>query len=98
MATSKRTQFTRRAPDHVTDELVTVLSDTKTYEWNELFGHVYRNLKTKNAVSGGEDMLRLRAYDKLRDLVKRGFVEKSGRNYTGLGRINEFLGAEKKRI
>lgn len=85
MATTRRTRFSRRLPDHVTDELVTVLStNTNFLTFNELFLLVYENLKKKNAVSGGEEMLRLRAYEKLQNLVNRGLVEKSARTYKGL--------------
>ena len=89
MATTRRTRFSRRIPDHVTDELVVVLSNPETYEFNALFGLVYANLKEKNAVSGGEEMLRLRAYEKLQNLVTRGLVEKNGKEYKGLERIAE---------
>jgi hypothetical protein len=40
-------------------------------------------------VSGGEEMLRLRAYEKLQNLVTRGLVEKDGKEYRGLERIQE---------
>lgn len=89
MATTRRTRFSRRIPDHVTDELVNVLSEPKTYEFNSLFELVYENLKERNAVSGGEEMLRLRAYEKLQNLVTRGLVEKTGKKYRGLERIEE---------
>ena len=89
MATTKRTRFSRRIPDHVTDELVVVLKKSKTYEFNELFELVYENLKKKNAVSGGEEMLRLRAYEKLQNLVTRGLVEKSKKTYRGLDGIEQ---------
>ena len=81
---SRRTRFSRRIPDHVTDELVNVLSIPKIYEFNELFGLVYENLKKRNAVSGGEEMLRLRAYEKLQNLVGRNLVEKHMKTYRGL--------------
>lgn len=85
MATTRRTRFSRRLPDHVTDELVTVLSkETEFFGFNDLFLIVYENLKKKNAVSGGEEMLRLRAYEKLQNLVNRGLVQKEGRTYKGL--------------
>ena len=84
MATVRKTRFSRRVPDHVTDELVNVLTDGKVYEFNVLFGLVYENLKLKNAVSGGEEMLRLRAYEKLQNLVARGAVKKNGKKYKGL--------------
>lgn len=89
MATTRRTRFSRRIPDHVTDELVVVLSDSKTFEFNELFELVYENLKERNAVSGGEEMLRLRAYEKLQNLVTRGLVEKNGKKYRGLEKLEE---------
>ncbi|MEM1441679.1 MAG: hypothetical protein AAGF67_05020 [Verrucomicrobiota bacterium] len=89
MSTTRRTRFSRRVPDHVTDELVTVLSDQQTFGFNDLFEVVYENLKARNAVSGGEEMLRLRAYEKLQNLVTRGLVEKNGKEYRGLENIGE---------
>lgn len=89
MSTTRRTRFSRRVPDHVTDELVAVLSDPQDFAFNELFEVVYENLKRRNAVSGGEEMLRLRAYEKLQNLVTRGLVRKDGKQYRGLERIEE---------
>lgn len=89
MSTTRRTRFSRRVPDHVTDELVVVLSDQQTFGFNDLFEVVYENLKARNAVSGGEEMLRLRAYEKLQNLVTRGLVEKNGKEYRGLENISE---------
>lgn len=89
MSTTRRTRFSRRVPDHVTDELVAVLSEPETFAFNELFEVVYENLKKRNAVSGGEEMLRLRAYEKLQNLVTRGLVEKAGKQYRGLDRLPE---------
>lgn len=88
MATARKTRFSRRVPDHVTDELVVVLSEeTEFLHFNDLFQKVYENLKKKNAVSGGEEMLRLRAYEKLQNLVSRGMVNKEARQYLGLDGI-----------
>lgn len=89
MATTRKTRFSRRVPDHVTDELVNVLSAGNTHEFNALFGLVYENLKLKNAVSGGEEMLRLRSYEKLQGLVSRGLVAKAGRTYRGLPGVEQ---------
>ncbi len=90
MATTKRTRFSRRLPDHVTDEIVNVLGSTdKFFGFNDLFEAVFERLKLRNAVSGGEEMLRLRAYEKLQNLVTRGLVEKAGKEYKGLPRISE---------
>ena len=84
MSNPKRPSSFRRAVDHVTDELVTILSGGETIEFKPLFLMVYQGLKLRNAVSGGEEMLRLRCYEKLLSLAGRGFVLKSGKSYRGL--------------
>ena len=91
MATTptRKTRFSRRVPDHVTDELVNVLGNGDTLEFNQLFKLVYDNLKLKNAVSGGEEMLRLRSYEKLQGLVSRGLCAKAGKTYRGLPGLRE---------
>ncbi len=88
-ATSKRTRYSRRLPDHVTDEIVNVLVEDKIFGFNDLFERAFESLKGRNAVSGGEEMLRLRAYEKLQNLVTRGLVEKIGKEYKGGKRIRE---------
>lgn len=90
MATTKRTRFSRRVPDHVTDEIVNILSTEEGFlGFNDLFELVFAHLKEKNAVGGGEEMLRLRTYEKLQNLVTRGMIEKNGKEYKGLSRLNE---------
>jgi hypothetical protein len=83
MAISRRNSFSRRAPDIVTEELTEVLSDGKVLEFKELFELVYQRLRDRNAASGGEEMLRLRAYEKLQNLVARGQARKIGKSYQG---------------
>ncbi len=78
---SNFSSFARRAPDNVTEELVEVLSDRKSYEFKALFLILHAALKARNAASGGEEMLRLRTYDKLQTLVMHGQVKKSGKTY-----------------
>jgi hypothetical protein len=73
----------RRLPDLVTQELVFVLSQKRTYEFKKLFEVVYENLRGRNAANGGQEMLRLRAYEKLQNLVFSGAVKKDGKIYTG---------------
>jgi len=73
----------RRLPDLVTQELVFVLSRKRTYEFKKLFEVVYDNLRGRNAANGGQEMLRLRAYEKLQNLVFSGAVKKDGKIYTG---------------
>lgn len=89
MAIARKKQFSRRVADHVTDELVSVLSGGETYEFKTLFLKVFEGLKVKNAVSGGEEMLRLRCYEKLQSLAGRGLVQKAGKTYRGLSGIEQ---------
>lgn len=90
MATTKRSRFSRRVPDHVTDEIVTVLGAEEGFlAFNDLFELVFTRLKEKNAVGGGEEMLKLRTYEKLQNLVTRGMIEKEGKAYKGLSRLKE---------
>jgi hypothetical protein len=84
MPSPKKTAFSRRLPDLVTEELAAVLSSRTTYEFKELFEVVHLNLRARNAASGGEEMLRLRAYEKLQNLVARGMVKKDGKKYKGV--------------
>jgi hypothetical protein len=83
MAVYKNNAFSRRLPDLVTEELVFVLSQKRSYEFKQLFEVVHDNLRQRNAANGGEEMLRLRAYEKLQNLVFRGAVKKNGKIYTG---------------
>ena len=93
MPIQKKTAFSRRLPDLVTEELVNVLSRKSTYEFKQLFDLVYENLRARNAASGGEEMLRLRAYEKLQNLVSRGLVKKTGKKYRGLAALNSLQSA-----
>src|ERR1041385_2163565 len=76
---SKRSaiSFTRRAPDHITEELIAVLSSKASFEFKPLFDIILLNLRERNAASGGEEMLRLRAYEKLQGLVNQGAVNRT---------------------
>ena len=84
MAILKKNAFSRRVPDLVTEELVAVFSRRASFEFKQLFDIVHENLRARNAASGGEEMLRLRAYEKLQNLVARGAVKKTGKKYKGL--------------
>jgi hypothetical protein len=76
--------FSRRGPDRVAEELAMVLSSKVSYEFKALFTVVHANLKARNAASGGEEMLRLRAYEKLQNLVGAGLVKRVGKEYQGV--------------
>lgn len=91
MSITKKPAFSRRLPDLVTEELAAVLSGKTSYEFKDLFEVVHENLKARNAASGGEEMLRLRSYEKLQALVGRGMVKitvgKDGKkSYKGLAK------------
>ncbi|MFN2476268.1 MAG: hypothetical protein ABR526_08015 [Chthoniobacterales bacterium] len=75
--------FSRRVPDLVTEELVAVLSRRASYEFKQVFELVHANLRARNAANGGDEMLRLRSYEKLQNLVARGAVTKTGKKYKG---------------
>ena len=72
-----KTTFSRRAPDNITEELVAVLSSKASFEFKGLFDIIFLNLRERNAASGGEEMLRLRTYEKLQSLVKHGAVSRT---------------------
>lgn len=82
MAFYKKYVF-RRIPDLLTVELVCALSRKRSYEFKQLFDVVHDNLRRRKAANGGEEMLRLRAYEKLQYLVSSGAVKKNGKIYTG---------------
>jgi len=84
MSFHKKSAFARRLPDLVTEELASALSSKTTFEFKDLFELVHQNLKARNAASGGEEMLRLRSYEKLQNLVERGMVSKDGKKYKGI--------------
>ena len=88
MAILKKNAFSRRVPDLVTEELVAVLSRRASFEFKQLFDIVHENLRARNAASGGEEMLRLRTYEKLQSLVGEGAVTRTvkgvTKNYKGV--------------
>lgn len=101
---SKRSglSFTRRAPDNVTEELIAVLSSRASFEFKPLFELVLLNLRERKAASGGEEMLRLRAYEKLQSLVNQGAVHREvtgiTKTYRGVAKRMVALRAEMKAL
>jgi hypothetical protein len=81
----------RRGPDKVIQELAIVLSSKVSYEFKPLFDRVHANLRARNSATGGEEMLRLRTYEKLQVLVRLGMVRKTvtkaARTYQGLASL-----------
>lgn len=83
---SKTSTFARRGPDRISEEIAKVLCKKKPLEFKALFVDVYESLRAKDATSGGEEMIRLRAYEKLQNFVRQGIVKKAGTTYVGDGR------------
>jgi hypothetical protein len=76
--------FSLRGPDRVAEEIATVLSKSRAIEFKSLFDIVHANLRSRDLARGGEEMLRLRAYEKLQNLVQAGIVKKEGKEYVGV--------------
>src|SRR6266700_2339130 len=82
MSKKPGTSFSRRMPDNITEELVAVLSSQVSFEFKPLFDILLLNLRERNAASGGEEMLRLRSYEKLQGLVNQGAVTRTVKGIT----------------
>jgi len=101
---SKRSAFTftRRGPDNITEELIAVLSSKASFEFKPLFEIMLLNLRERNGASGGEEMLRLRAYEKLQGLVSQGAVHRqitgTTKKYKGVAARMVVLRAEMKAL
>ena len=95
MAKSFGGSLSRRGPDLLTEELVAVLSGGVAFEFKPLFEIVHEKLRARKAGSGGEEMLRLRAYEKLQNLVSQGMVNKTitkaGKHYKGCASLASYV-------
>ena len=94
--------FTRRGPDVVTEELAAVLSTKSSYEFKALFDVVHENLRARNAATGGEEMMRLKTYERLQFLVGQGAVKKTitadSKKYQGVSQAMRDLTAQLKAL
>src|SRR5213593_1886779 len=94
--------FARRGPDNITEELIAVLSSKASFEFKPLFEIMLLNLRERNAASGGEEMLRLRSYEKLQGLVNQGAVTRTvngiTKKYKGVASRMITLRAEMKAL
>jgi hypothetical protein len=79
---TKRKNYMRARQDLVSEEMTAALLKKASYDFNELFQEVYARLHERDATSGGEEMLRLRLYEKLQMLVGQGLVKKEAKKYT----------------
>ncbi len=95
MAQNHTNRFTRKGPDIVSEELAMALFGNPAYEFKPLFTLVYANLRARKVAGGGEEMLRLRVYEKLQSFVSRGMVDKKitagVKEYLGLASLSEAL-------
>ena len=77
-----------------------VLSRKASFEFKPLFDIVIAKLRERNAASGGEEMLRLRVYEKLQGLVSQGAVNRTvngiTKKYKGVAPHMATLKAEMK--
>jgi hypothetical protein len=89
-------------PDNITEELVAVLSSKASFEFKPLFEILLLNLRERNAASGGEEMLRLRVYEKLQGLVSQGAVNRTvtgvTKKYKGVAPRLQTLSVEMKAL
>ena len=83
MDMNKRFILRRNGPDVLTEELINAVSGAGDIEFKPLFNLVYASLRVRNAAHGGEEMLRLRIYERLQWLVQAGGVDKTGKIYRG---------------
>ena len=95
MAQNHTNRFTRKGPDIVSEELAMALFGNPAFEFKALFAVVYANLRARKVAGGGEEMLRLRVYEKLQNLVSRGMVDKTTtkgvKEYLGLASLSSAL-------
>jgi len=71
----------------VSDALAEVLSSKGAWEFKTLFDLVHANLRSKDYGRGGDEMLRLRAHEKLQNFLTAGIVTKSGKEYKGVPKV-----------
>jgi hypothetical protein len=94
--------FRRRIPDNITEELARVLSSRASFEFKPLFHLVLLNLRERNLANGGDEMLRLRVYEKLQSLVLQGAVNRTlagaTKKYKGVSSRLSVLSAEMKAL
>src|SRR5262252_5032632 len=93
MSKQSTLSFTHRTPDYITEKLIAILSSKTSFEFKPLFQTMLLNLRERNAASGGEEMLRLRAYEKLQGLVNQGAV-----NRTVTGTTKKYKGVPTRMI
>lgn len=85
----RNTRGSKRVADIVRQEVIDVLLGTGVIEFNEIFLQVSESMKSKNLSTGGEEILRLRIYEKLQTLVSEGGIRKKGKEYEQYPKLRE---------
>jgi len=70
-----------------------VLSSKASFEFKPLFEIILLKLRKRNATNGGEELLRLRVYEKLQGLVYQGDVKR-----TVIGITKKYKGIPKRMV
>jgi hypothetical protein len=76
-----------RSRDQVIPELIRVLSTHTWLAFDELYAGVAESIHRRRPFRCGQEMLRIRVYEKLHQLVLNGFAERQGKTYRGI--LNE---------
>ena len=85
-------KFPPRSPDHVAEQIATVLSTKRAMEFKEIFDLVYAALRSKELARVGEEIILLRTHDKLQTFVASGIATKNERKYKGVPKmLKEFF-------
>ncbi len=87
MDIGKNSHVPRRSPDAIRCEMLAVLSQADTILFNDIFEGVLAAMKQKGISTGGEEILRLRIYEKLQTLVSQGALHKRGKEYKVLDKL-----------
>ena len=82
-------KFALRGPDRISEELATVLSRKGAWDFRDLFDIVHASLRAKDYARSGNEMLRLRAHEKLQNFLSAGIVTKNGKEYSGVPKALE---------
>ena len=67
--------------DNTGEQLIAVLLEGTTLTFEEIFRSVETRLKARNLQRVGEELIRLRTYEKLQALVAEGAVKKDAKTY-----------------
>lgn len=92
MKANGNTHASRRVSDQIREEIIDALLGSGMLEFNEIFVCVVDSLKKKGLATGGEEILKLRIYEKLQTLVSLGALQKKGKEYTELPKLGEVKG------